>query len=190
MASESFLWLTSLGEVDPVGALPLLGALIALTNAETLGRKREQAMEAVAARKTVSSKSPQSRYSHIPTRKSTVKPQVAEPPANPVRYEPAPMPSRAGQVRRLSTTPPVLESKAYRPIIKTSSRSTARKTLDEIPAEEGPQGKLTDAEKANVRSTFLTYVLRGMAVMFIPFASSAPAVSPYLTALHQAVADK
>lgn len=39
MASEGFLWLDQLGEVDGTGALPLLGALLAMGNAELLGRK-------------------------------------------------------------------------------------------------------------------------------------------------------
>ena len=172
MASEGFLWLTTLGDVDPVGALPLLGAIIALTNAETLGRKREQAMEAVAARKTVSSKKPEARYQHTPARPK----KALEEPASPARYESPPIRS-PGPSRRLSTTSTTFA--AYRPIIKTSSRSTSKRTLDEIPAADASSdGKMTDADKANVRSVFLTYVLRGMAVMFIPFASTAPAVSP------------
>ena len=173
MASESFLWLTTLGDVDPVGALPLLGAIIALTNAETLGRKREQAMEAVAARKTVSSKKPQARYQHTPARPK----KAPEEPASPARYESPPIRS-PGQSRRLSTTSTTFA--AHRPIIKTTSRSTSKRTLDEIPAADSPEGKMTVADKANVRSVFLTYVLRGMAVMFIPFASTAPAVSYHL----------
>jgi len=171
MASEGFLWLTTLGDVDPVGALPLLGAIVALTNAESLGRKREQAMEAVAARKTVSAKSPEARYSHTPARP----PKPAEVPASPTRYESPAIPTRSGQARRLSTTSPILA--AYRPVIKTSSRGTSRRTLDEIPAAEGaPDGSMSQADKANVRSTLLTYVLRGMALVFIPIASTAPAV--------------
>ena len=173
MASESFLWLTTLGDVDPVGALPLLGAIIALTNAETLGRKREQAMEAVAARKTVSSKKPEARYQQTPARPK----KALEEPASPARYESPPIRS-PGQSRRLSTTSTTFA--AHRPIIKTTSRSTSKRTLDEIPAADSPEGKMTDADKANVRSVFLTYVLRGMAVMFIPFASTAPAVSYHL----------
>jgi hypothetical protein len=173
MASEGFLWLTTLGHVDPVGALPLLGAMIALTNAETLGRKREQAMEAIAARQTASRKPPQVRKTPTPR-----PPKPVEPPASPARYESLPtVNGPTGQIRRLSTSSTMLA--AYRPIIKTSTRSTSRRTLDEIPAAEGaPDGKMTQADKAEVRSTFLTYVLRGMAILFIPFASTAPAVSP------------
>lgn len=173
MASEGFLWLTTLGDVDPVGALPLLGAIIALTNAETLGRKREQAMEAVAARKIASGGQPKPRIQPKPART----PKVAEVPASPARYE---IPSAAirssGQKRKLSTSAPAFA--VHRPIIKNAGRTTSRRTLDEIPAVEGaPDAKMTDADKANVRSVFLTYVLRGMAVLFIPFASTAPAVS-------------
>lgn len=174
MASEGFWWIDALGEVDPIGALPILGAMIALTNAETLGRKREQAMEAVAERKA-SRLSSKTGYRHIPA------PQSARPvptaksiPVEPARYNAPPVIGRSNQTRRLSTSTADLAT--YRPVIKTSSRSTARKTLDEIPASEETGGKLTEAEKANVRSTFLTYVLRGMALVFIPFASSVPAV--------------
>jgi inner membrane protein COX18 len=175
MASEGFLWITNLGVPDSVGVLPLLGALIALTNAETLGRKREQAMEAVAARRMASKKKPP------PPRKPPTpprKPKVVEAPASPARYESPPSAARA-QIRQLSTTSPAFA--VHRPIIRNAARSTSRRTLDEIPAAEGaPDGTLTEADKANVRSTFLTYVLRGMAVMFIPFASTAPAVSFHL----------
>lgn len=176
MASEGFLWLTTLGDVDPVGALPLLGAMIALTNAETLGRKREQAMEAIEARKTAASKPLRPRVSRPPPQKPkpVEKAKPVEVPASPARYESPPGVRNTGQARHLSTTSHTLA--VHRPIIRKSSRS--QRTLDEIPAAEGPtDGKLTDADKANVRSVFLTYVLRGMAVLFIPFASTAPAVS-------------
>lgn len=175
MASEGFWWLDTFGEVDPIGALPILGAMIALTNAETLGRRREQAMEAVAERKAT-------RASVQLRKKPTPVPQSARPvpavkttPAEPARYEAPPSVGRStGQTRRISTT--TIDLATHRPIIKTSARSTARKTLDEIPASEEAGGKLTETEKANVRSMFLTYVLRGMALVFIPFASSVPAV--------------
>lgn len=168
MASEGFLWLNTLGEVDPIGALPILGAMIALTNAETLGRKREQAMEAVAERKALRAQARQ---------KPTQMPQSARPKPKPMTAEPAryEAPSTASDTRAFSTS--VLARAAHRPIIRSSKRSTARKTLDEIPASEEKAGTLTEAEKANVRSVFLTYVLRGMALVFIPFASSVPAVS-------------
>jgi len=180
MASEGFLWLTNLGVPDSAGVLPLLGALIALTNAETLGRKREQAMEAIAAKKLASTKK-----TTLPGKTPTPprKPTVAEAPASPARYESSPSAARA-QIRQLSTSSPVLA--VHRPIIRNSARSTSRRTLDEIPAAQGaPDGNLTEADKANVRSTFLTYVLRGMAVMFIPFASTAPAVSFYFRSLRK-----
>jgi hypothetical protein len=175
MASEGFGWLDTLGEVDPIGALPILGAMIALTNAETLGRRREQAMEAVAERKAT-------RASVQLRKKPTPIPQSARPvqavktiPAEPARYEAPPSVGRsAGQTRRLSTT--TVHLATHRPIIKTSAKSTASKTLDESPASDDAGGKLTETEKANVRSMFLTYVLRGMALVFIPFASSVPAV--------------
>lgn len=176
MASEGFLWITNLGVPDSIGVLPLLGALIALTNAETLGRKREQAMEAVAARKIAAKKKPTPPPRKPPT--PPRKPKVVEAPAMPARYESPPSAARA-QIRQLSTSSLALA--VHRPIIKNAARSTSRRTLDEIPAAEGaPDGTLTEADKANVRSTFLTYVLRGMAVMFIPFASTAPAVSFHL----------
>jgi len=175
MASEGFLWLSNLGVPDSAGVLPLMGAIIALTNAETLGRKREQAMEAVAARKSAA------KQKQSPPRKPPAlprKPKVVEAPASPARYESPPSAARA-QIRQLSTTAPV--HAVHRPIIRNAARSTSRRTLDEIPAAEGaPDGTLTEADKANVRSTFLTYVLRGMAVMFIPFASTVPAVSSHV----------
>jgi inner membrane protein COX18 len=173
MATEGFLWLTTLDVPDPIGVLPLLGAVIALSNAETLGRKREQAMEAVAAKTTASSKTPQVRLKQT----RPPKPLVAEEPASPARYESPPTVRVTGQSRRLSTAS--VMAAAHRPIIKTSSRSTSKRTLDEIPAADAPKSGLTDSDRSNLRSLLLTYVLRGMAVLFIPFASIAPAVSPF-----------
>lgn len=159
-ASEGFLWIETLGDVDPIGALPILGALVALTNAEALGRKREEAMSDMANRITPSSR---------PARPvSGPRPTVVEqtpPPA--ARYQPPPVPPRT---RRLSTSSASLASRP--------GYSRPRRQLEEVSAAETTEKKkgLTESEKATVRSTFLTYVLRGMALVFIPFASSVPAV--------------
>lgn len=162
MASEGFLWINTLGEVDPVGALPIIGALVALTNAESLGRKREQAMIDMAQRPTP----PPTVVP--PPRPSPVRCQtVGETPATAARYQPPPNSARS---RQLSTSRPV---HASRP-----GYSRPRRTLEEVPAAGATERKgLSESEKASVRSTFLTYVLRGMALVFIPFASSVPAVS-------------
>lgn len=157
-ASEGFLWIQTLGDVDPVGALPILGALVALTNAEALGRKREQAMSDMASRVKAPPR---------PTRPVSVARQtVVEQPAPVARYQPPPIPPRPSRLSTSST------SLATRP-----GYSRPKRALEEVPVAETSQKKgLTESEKASVRSTFLTYVLRGMALVFIPFASSVPAV--------------
>lgn len=160
-ASEGFLWMQTLGDVDPIGALPIFGALVALTNAEALGRKREEAMSDMANRITAPPR---------PTRPvSTPHQTVVEQPVPAARYQPPPIPPRT---RRLSTS---TASLASRP-----GYSRPKRTLEEVPVAEATQKKgLTESEKASVRSTFLTYVLRGMALVFIPFASSVPAVCTF-----------
>ena len=162
-ASEGFLWIQTLGDVDPIGALPIIGALVALTNAEALGRKREEAMSDMANRIT-----PPPRLTRpvSPPRQTIVEQPTPTPAA---RYQPPPIPPRP---RRLSTS---VTASASRP-----GYSRPRRQLEEVPAAETTQTSkkgLTESEKASVRSTFLTYVLRGMALVFIPFASSVPAVS-------------
>lgn len=161
MASEGFLWINTLGEVDPVGALPIIGALVALTNAESLGRKREQAMIDMAQRPTAPA-APVPLPRPGPSRRQT----AVEDPAPATRYRP---PSGSSRSRRMSTS--------LAPLASRPGYTRPRRTLEDVPAVEGGKKGLSESEKASVRSTFLTYVLRGMALVFIPFASSVPAVS-------------
>lgn len=163
MAAEGMWWIDTLGDVDPIGALPILGAVVALTNAETLGRKREQAMSAVAGRENL-----QARPTSPPRPPaSSARTKVEASPESAAKYTPPPSVHRT---RRLSTS--AVSSLAIRP-----SRGRPQRVLEDVPASDAAPKGMTESEKASVRSTFLTYVLRGMALVFIPFASSVPAVS-------------
>lgn len=159
MAAEHFAWLSTLGEADPVGALSLIGALLAFSNAE-LGqsaRNKVAAIQEVDPKDLKSSATASSSRSPSALRSKRLLSTSAVASAAP--------PKRRAVPRAPVAAPPA-----------SSSQPEAPAKLVNVD-EDAEFKRAQRQQNTMIGQRWSAWLMRGMGVAFIPLTLNLPSVS-------------
>ncbi|KIR82074.1 hypothetical protein I306_00945 [Cryptococcus gattii EJB2] len=181
MASESFLWLDSLGQADGYGILPLVGMAVAFGNAEVVGRRVKDVRDALEGKvsnekKVGISAAPVPQSRHIPKPESLKGDINARPSPLFARSPPVTTGSSShnNQTRGLSTSVSLTAQRQTRWKAPTNSLIMGK---DNGLVEVGPNDKAPTfslARQAEFRRSFFAGILRFSAIGFAMIASQMP----------------
>ncbi|OWZ55704.1 hypothetical protein C349_01906 [Cryptococcus neoformans var. grubii Br795] len=181
MASESFLWLDSLGQADGYGILPLVGMAVAFGNAEVVGRRVKDVRDALEGKvpnekKTGLSATPMPQSRRIPKPESpkgdiNARPSPLFARSPPTNTGPS---SHSNQTRGLSTS---LSLNAQRQTRWRAPTNSLTKEKDDALVEVGPNDKpptFSLSRQAEFRKSIFANILRFSAIGFAMIASQMP----------------